>query len=174
MKPLALDLCCGLGGWTKGLIAAGWDVIGVDIVKFDRYPGRLIVADVNRFYLNIEPKPLLVIGSPPCEQFSRHAMPWTRKKNPPPPPIREFGKAVSALPKNTRLTSCSKTSEARNLLWAKPRLHTARSICGAMCHRSCRPLNTNGKRVSVQSSALNVRKSRSIWLSPSAKHFSGD
>jgi site-specific DNA-cytosine methylase len=24
MRPLALDLCCGMGGWTDGLIAAGF------------------------------------------------------------------------------------------------------------------------------------------------------
>jgi len=28
MKPLAVDLCCGLGGWTEGLLAEGWDVVG--------------------------------------------------------------------------------------------------------------------------------------------------
>lgn len=31
VKPLALDLCCGKGGWTLGLVAAGWDVIGFDV-----------------------------------------------------------------------------------------------------------------------------------------------
>jgi len=31
MKPLAIDLFCGLGGWAEGLLAEGWDVIGFDI-----------------------------------------------------------------------------------------------------------------------------------------------
>jgi site-specific DNA-cytosine methylase len=25
-KPLAIDLYCGLGGWTEGFLAEGWDV----------------------------------------------------------------------------------------------------------------------------------------------------
>ena len=41
MKPLAIDLFCGLGGWTEGLVAEGWDVIGFDIERH-RYPARAL------------------------------------------------------------------------------------------------------------------------------------
>jgi hypothetical protein len=55
VKPLAIDLFCGLGGWTDGLLAEGWDVIGFDIERHiygeDRYP-----------------------------EYSYMAMPWTRAK----------------------------------------------------------------------------------------------
>lgn len=30
-KPLAIDLFCGLGGWTEGLLAEGYYVGGFDI-----------------------------------------------------------------------------------------------------------------------------------------------
>lgn len=30
-KPLAIDLFCGLGGWTEGLLAEGYYVVGFDI-----------------------------------------------------------------------------------------------------------------------------------------------
>jgi len=89
VKPLALDLCCGLGGWAEGLIAAGWDVVGVDIEERFRatYPGRFFCLDVRNLaradfgYWRYG----LVVASPPCQEFSRHDQPWTRKRNPPPP-----------------------------------------------------------------------------------------
>ena len=31
MKPLCIDLFCGLGGWTEGFLAEGYDVVGFDI-----------------------------------------------------------------------------------------------------------------------------------------------
>lgn len=41
-KPLAIDLFCGLGGWTDGLLAEGYDVTGYDIEEHAygdmRYP----------------------------------------------------------------------------------------------------------------------------------------
>jgi hypothetical protein len=33
MKPLAIDLYCGLGGWTEGLLAEGYEVVGFDIER---------------------------------------------------------------------------------------------------------------------------------------------
>ena len=49
-KPLAIDLFCGLGGWTDGLLAEGWDVVGFDIERHEygehRYPAQLVIQDV--------------------------------------------------------------------------------------------------------------------------------
>lgn len=43
-KPIALDLCCGKGGWARGFIAEGWNVVGVDIQDFSAdYPGEFIL-----------------------------------------------------------------------------------------------------------------------------------
>jgi hypothetical protein len=35
VKPLAIDLFCGLGGWTEGLLAEGWYVVGFDIERHE-------------------------------------------------------------------------------------------------------------------------------------------
>ena len=79
MRPKALDLCCGAGGWTDGLIAAGFDVVGVDVVKHKDYKGSFMQADVRtldgRQFAGFE----IIVASPPCQEFSRHQMPWTRK-----------------------------------------------------------------------------------------------
>jgi hypothetical protein len=94
VKPLALDLCCGKGGWAKGLIAAGWNVIGVDNKDFSgAYPGLFVLSDLLIWRDFRKLKPDLIVASTPCEEFSRHGMPWTRKRNPPPPDLRLWHRA---------------------------------------------------------------------------------
>lgn len=44
MKPLAIDLYCGLGGWTEGLLTEGYRVIGFDIERHC-YPRPSISQD---------------------------------------------------------------------------------------------------------------------------------
>lgn len=82
-KPLAVDLCCGLGGWAEGLLAAGWEVIGVDVDPrfIGRYPAQLVIQDV----LTVSGVPMrgrvgLIVASPPCQEPSYRAMPWKRAK----------------------------------------------------------------------------------------------
>lgn len=82
--PLAIDLYCGLGGWTEGLIAEGWDVIGFDIEQHvygdERYPGMLVVQDCLTVHGSQIRKADLIVGSSPCTKYSYFAMPWRRAK----------------------------------------------------------------------------------------------
>jgi len=88
LKPIVLDLCCGLGGWSGGFIAEGWDAVGVDLADFSKsYPGRFIQADLLAWHGWREIDFSMVVASPPCEEFSRWTMPWTRAKNPPWPSL---------------------------------------------------------------------------------------
>jgi hypothetical protein len=88
---VAIDLCCGDGGFTDGLTAAGFNVVGIDTVRFPGWKGAefiqadmmTITAEHLRTYC-----PVVIFAGPPCEQFSRHGMPWTRKNNPPPPDLK--------------------------------------------------------------------------------------
>jgi hypothetical protein len=83
-KPLAIDLFCGLGGWTEGLLAEGYHARGYDIEAHEygdeRYPGELILADVMSLHGSQFADAALIVASPPCQEFSYMAMPWTRAK----------------------------------------------------------------------------------------------
>jgi len=81
---MAIDLYCGLGGWTEGLLAEGYQVTGYDIEAHeygdDRYPGTLVVQDVMTLHGAQFRDAALIVASPPCQEFSYMAMPWTRAK----------------------------------------------------------------------------------------------
>lgn len=81
---MVADLCCGLGGWTKGFIAEGWECYGFDIERHEygskHYPAQLVLQDI----LTIQGSQFkdfdAIVASPPCQEFSYIAMPWHRAK----------------------------------------------------------------------------------------------
>ena len=82
--PLAIDLFCGLGGWTEGLLAEGYEVVGFDIERHQygahRYPAQLIVQDVLTLHGSQFRDATLIVASPPCQEYSYMAMPWKLAK----------------------------------------------------------------------------------------------
>src|ERR1035437_813308 len=91
MKPLCVDLFCGLGGWTEGFLVEGYDVIGFDIERHvygeSRYPAQLVIQDVLTLHGSQFARAACIVASPPCQEFSRWDQPWTRAKNPPKPDL---------------------------------------------------------------------------------------
>ena len=89
MKLLAIDLFCGLGGWTEGLLAEGYRVVGFDIERHQygehRYPAQLVLQDVLTLHGSQFKDATLIVASPPCQAYSYRAMPWSRAKALPPP-----------------------------------------------------------------------------------------
>ena len=84
MTPLAIDLFCGLGGWTEGLLAEGYRVVGFDVERHQygeaKYPAQLVIQDVLTLHGSQFKNAALIVASPPCQEFSYMAMPWTLAK----------------------------------------------------------------------------------------------
>jgi len=84
MRPLAIDLYCGLGGWTDGLLAEGYDVVGFDIERHDYgtggYPAQLVLQDALTLHGRQFKDAALIVASPPCQEYSYMAMPWSKAK----------------------------------------------------------------------------------------------
>jgi hypothetical protein len=89
VKPICYDLFCGLGGWSEGFLAEGYECIGYDIEAHDYgtggYPGELNIRDVRGIHGSELKDATCIVGSSPCQEFSYRAMPWKRAKALPPP-----------------------------------------------------------------------------------------
>lgn len=87
MERVVLDLCCGLGGWARGFIDAGWIVVGFDVEPLP-YPGHFCLGDVRE----VDPEAWrgvdLVVASPPCTEFSKWDKPcWYPRDTLSPPDL---------------------------------------------------------------------------------------
>lgn len=90
--PLAIDLFTGLHGWSEGLVAEGWEVVGVDIADISEMFGlpkpdhfALILQDVLTIDGAMLQNAGIIVCSPPCQAYSYRAMPWKKAKALPPP-----------------------------------------------------------------------------------------
>jgi hypothetical protein len=79
-----IDLFAGLGGWAEGGLGEGYDVVGFDIERHvygeHRYPATLVIQDVLTLHGRQFKDAALIVASPPCQEFSYMAMPWSLAK----------------------------------------------------------------------------------------------
>jgi hypothetical protein len=78
-RSICIDLFCGLGGWAEGFLAEGYQVIGFD-VEARPYPGELVLQDVLTLDGSQFAGAACIVASPPCQEYSYMAMPWSRSK----------------------------------------------------------------------------------------------
>jgi len=134
VKPLALDLCCGKGGWTIGLLKAGWDVIGVDIEDMGGYPSHLVFADVREIAKDVQAyfpalKFDLVVASPPCQEFSVSAQPFKKSRekfNAENPPDRSIWRACEKIAADFGVPIV-----IENVMGARKWMGKERNFCGS-------------------------------------------
>ena len=84
MKPLAIDLFCGLGGWAEGFLSEDYRVVGFDNgdagIDLRGYPSQLVLQDVLTLHGSQFKDATIIVASPPCQAYSYRAMPWKRAK----------------------------------------------------------------------------------------------
>ncbi len=113
-RPLALDLFCGAGGASAGLVAAGFDVVGVDHAPQHEYPFEFVQADALSYPLDGFD---FVWASPPCQAHSAAT--------------RDKSKHVDLIPPTrARLRASGIPHIIENVVGAP--LFRAITLCGAM------------------------------------------
>lgn len=121
-QPLAIDLYAGLGGWTEGLLAEGYRVVGFDNVRHcygaARYPAQLVIQDVLTLHGAQFKDAALIVASPPCQAYSYRAMPWKKAKALPPPD-------------NTLFEACFRIQREAEDAAGRPIPMVVENVCGA-------------------------------------------
>ena len=86
MKPLAIELFCGSFGWSAGWLELGGRAIGFDIEHLPHHGpvpenAELVLQDVTTLHGSQFRDASIIFASPPCQNYSYLAMPWSRSKS---------------------------------------------------------------------------------------------
>ena len=87
VKPLAIELFAGTMSWTAGWRELGGYSVGFDIEHLPHHGpvpegADLVIQDVLTLHGSQFRNASLIVASPPCQNYSYLAMPWSRSKDP--------------------------------------------------------------------------------------------
>ena len=117
MTLRVLDLYSGLGGASEAFVEGGHHVVRVENNPALKHIPHTKIADASWAYnLLSEEKFDLVWSSPPCVEFSRTSMPWTRKKLP-----EDFEPSMEDVEKSRHI-----------IKWLRPRYWVIENVRGAI------------------------------------------
>ena len=129
------DLCCGLKGASVAFAERGWKVVTLDN---DPKFSPDIVADIRTWHYNGPDNPGFIWASPPCLEFSRESMPWTRRGVVPDMSIVESCKRIidEAAPRYWIIENVRGAKQYFMELLGRPAKSSGRFICGVTSLRS--------------------------------------
>jgi C-5 cytosine-specific DNA methylase len=121
MKPLCIDLFCGLGGWADGFLEEGYDVVGFDIERHDYgtggYPGQLVLQDVHTLHGSQFRRAAVIVASPPCTDYAKWGM---RMFHPnPPQPDKSLWEAAVRIGKESRVPLIVENVRGAQYFWGR-------------------------------------------------------
>lgn len=118
-RPRILDLYCCAGGASAGLVAAGFDVVGVDIEDQPEYPFTFVRASALEYPLDGFDA---VWASPPCQGFTAY-----RRR---PGHVRP---CLNLIPQTrARLIASGLPYIIENVAFARAELRDPALLCGSM------------------------------------------
>lgn len=85
-KPLAIELFAGMFGWSRGWLEMGGRAVGVDIEHLPHHGdvpegASLVIQDCLTLHGSQFAAADVIFASPPCQNYSYLAMPWSRSKS---------------------------------------------------------------------------------------------
>ena len=120
-KPLCIDLFCGLGGWTEGFLAEGYEVVGFDIERHvygdHSYPAQLVLQDVLTLSGRQFRDAAIIVASPPCQQYSLWGM---RMFHPNPPmPDKTLWEATERIGREAQVPTIIENVRGAQYFWGR-------------------------------------------------------